>query len=219
MGYDCQPRIPRQVLEAITADQVPLPSATPPPSVSTTVEEAFGTLFATLSDDKGTVDLLGEIEALRQRVLERLRDVDKTRLEATQKEYAQCYADCRMRLDQVNDLTAQYNQLRAQVNALGERVLQYSSKVTEILAAKPHPSEYPTIQELREWAQHLEAARAELAPWVEKQRQAREEVQVVGLQLQKARQELDQAQAKEKTLRMQIEGKLPITSFGLKPPR
>jgi hypothetical protein len=224
MGYDRKPQMPPELarIMARVLDSADQPSAqtAAPPAIPAQVTDGFNPVFSELAKDPANADLITALTDLRQRIEDRLAASEETRLECLRTQNAELWSKCRAKLDEVNRLRSEYNQLNGRLNAVTEKVSQAMQKVRDAEAAKPSASEYPTRAEIEQWVQSVNEARVEFAPHKEHQQAVAADLSRVGLEFAAARHDLRQLQDQQEQLQAKFEGRMPPDpgeAFGLRP--
>jgi len=217
MGYRIPPAPPAEFMEAC-AELLSRSTPNPPPAAVPTLEAAFDFILGGLWADQRNHDLAEELDALRQRIVERLEAGAVARREALQAQAEALRTSCREKLDLAKALVIQYNKLRSGMNEIQARVSEARVQLQAAQGSRPAPAEYPTESELATWRELVKQAREALAPWEEQQRALAGEMQGIAGQQATAGEELAKLAEEERLVRMELEG-IPLPGpFGLQPP-
>jgi exonuclease VII small subunit len=183
-----------------------------------TLEDSFGAVFARLSKDRANVDLIAELQSLKERVEQRLTEQRHARMSALQVEHEGVYEKCRAKLDEKTGLINELGRFESLANAVGEKLSRYRMAAMAAQGRQPPDETFPTRQELEAWRAEVNAARVALG---KVEREYSDAVALVGetdQQIRRADKELELLMGEEARLKAQAEGRPWRTPLGLEVP-
>jgi hypothetical protein len=171
-----------------------------------TIESAFGVVFAKLGEFPGNTDLIGQVEGLRQAIVDRLAEQRATRRGAMEKQLEELRAECRLKLDRVRSLHVEMNSWDSRISAFGERASEARAEANGIRGDEPRSEDYPTPAEMEDWAARVRAAEGVVGDAEGRQRWAENEQTTIRNELQQAIDQFKVAEAAEQTLSARLAG-------------
>jgi hypothetical protein len=181
--------------------------------------DGFNIVFQKLgTPDNANIDLIGELETLRQRIVERLNDQRAAHLAGAKTKHEVMYAECRLALQKRDGLRDQLNVKTSYANAVSFRVGEARAAVSGIEAERPPREAFPSEQEVATWWGRVQQERSKLAGVQKEYDAVIAEAAELTKRLAAAQAELDQLVAEEERLSAAARGEAYTNALGVRCP-